>query len=204
MPSTAPRSSKAPGFNVKLSDKRKGKLTALKLGLSTQGRHIKKVSFGLPRYMRFSTKRLGRKRSLGRLRLATRGGKLKSSLRLTKARRKKRKKKDILFGTMGALSGLNIKLFKKKVRPKKKKTKKTVFENRLSLRPLPKREITGLNLELNHRELRLIRNPKRCKQPLKFLAYVTTSDGKRHVLSQKIKLKGKGCSKKKKKKKWND
>ncbi len=195
----SPGPSAAPKFNVKLSDRRKGKLTALELDLSTKERHIKKVSFGLPRDMSFSTRRLGGRRSVGRLRLVTRKGKLESPLRLSKTRWKKSTKKVIRFSTKGALSALKLRLFKK-VRPKKKK-KKRVFENRLSLKPLPKREIKGLILELNDQELRFIRNPRICKRPLKFLAFVKTSDGKRHVLIQRVRLKGKGCGKKGKSKK---
>ncbi len=84
---------------------------------------------------------------------------------------------------------------------KKKTLKRSVLKSRMSLKSLPKQDIKGLRVELNPSESRFLRNPKGCKKPLKFLAFITTSDGKRHVLSQKIKLKGKGCSKKKRAKK---
>ena len=75
-----------------------------------------------------------------------------------------------------------------------------MLKSRLSLKSLPK-DLDKVTVELNPSESRFIRNPKGCKNPMKFLAFVTTDDGKKHVLSQKVKLTGKGCSKKKKSKK---
>ncbi len=202
----------APEFEVDLSNNGKGKRTSVELEVSAMERHIKKVRFGLPRYLKFSTKRLGKKKNFGSVRVETERGELESSLGFGQSLRKKRKKKKaIRFGTKGALSDLKISLFKKKVGTKKvkirtksgkKKTlKRSVLKSRMSFKSLPKQDIKGLTVELNPSESRFIRNPRGCKKPLRFLVYVTTSDGVKHVLSQKVKLKGKGCSKKKAKKK---
>ncbi len=198
----------APEFEVDISNNGKGKRTTLELDLSVRERYIKRVTFGLPRYMKWSTRRMGKKKRFGSARMETERGELESSLSFGKSlRAKRKKKKTIRFQTKGALNKLKISLFKKtvvKVRTKsgKKRTlKKTVHKSRMAIKSLPKQDIKGLTVELNPSESRFLRNPKGCKNPLKFLAFVTTSDGKRHVLSQKVKLKGKGCSKKKKSKK---
>ena len=201
-----------PEFEVDLSNDSKGKRTSVELDLSTRERHIKKVTFGLPRYLKFSTKRLGKAKRYGSLAIETKRGELESSLSLSQSLRKKRKKKKaIRFSSKGALSDLKVSLYKRKVGTKKvrirtksgkKKTvKRSVLKSRMSFKSLPKQDIKGLRVELNPSESRFLRNPKGCKKPLRFLAFVTTSDGKRHVLSQKIKLKGKGCGKKKSKSK---
>lgn len=199
-------------FEVDLSNDGKGKRTAVEFDLTAQDRYIKKVTFGLPRYLKFSTKRLGKRKGFGSLAIETKRGDLETSLSLSQSvRAKRKKKKAIRFSTKGALNKLKVSLFKRKVGTKKikirtksgkKKTlKRSVLKSRMSLKSLPKQDIKGLRVEINPSESRFLRNPKGCKKPLRFLAFVTTSDGKRHVLSQKIKLKGKGCSKKKKKKK---
>ena len=201
-----------PEFEVDLSDNTKGKRTSVELDVSARERHIKKVTFGLPRYLKFSTKRLGKAKRFGRLAIETERGELESSLSLSQSvRAKRKKKKAIRFSSKGALNDLRVSLFKRKVGTKKvkirtksgkKKTvKRSVLKSRMSLKSLPKQDIKGLTVELNPSESRFLRNPKGCKKPLRFLAFVTTSDGKRHVLSQKVKLKGKGCSKKSKSKK---
>ncbi len=200
-----------PEFEVDLSDNTKGKRTSVELDLSSRERYIKKVTLGLPRYLKFSTKRLGKKKNFGRLALDTERGELESSLSLSQSvRAKRKKKKAIRFSSKGALNSLKVSLFKRKVKTrkvrvrtksgKKKTLKRSVLKSRMSFKSLPKQDIKGLTVELNPSESRFLRNPKGCKKPLRFLAFVTTSDGKRHVLSQKVKLKGKGCSKKKKKK----
>ncbi len=210
-PELEPGPSSKPEFKVKLSNDGRGKRTSVKLNLSTRGRYIKKVRFGLPRYMKFSTKRLGKKKRFGSVKLVTKKGELETSLSLSQSvRAKRKKKKAIRFSSKGALNDLKVSLFKRKVGTKKvrirtksgkKKTlKRSVLKSRLSFKSLPKQDIKGLRVELNPSESRFLRNPKGCKKPLKFLAFVTTSDGKRHVVAKKIKLKGKGCSKKKSKK----
>ncbi len=197
----------APEFEVDLSNNGKGKRTSVELDLSTRERHIKKVTFGLPRYLKFSTKRLGKAKRFGRLAIETERGELETSLSLSQSvRAKRKKKKAIRFSSKGALNDLKVNLFKRKIGTKKikirtksgkKKTvKRSVLKSRMSLKSLPKQDIKGLTVELNPSESRFLRNPKGCKKPLRFLAFVTTSDGVKHVLSQKVKLKGKGCSKK--------
>ncbi len=204
-------SSSKPKFKVKVSNDGRGKRTSVELGLSTQDRYIKKVRFGLPRYLKLSTKRLGKKKHFGSLKLVTKTGELGSSLTLSQSVRAKRKgKKAIRFGINGALNDLKVSLFKRKVDTKtvkvrtksgeRKTVKLSVLKSRMSFKSLPKQDIKGLTVQLNPSESRFLRNPKGCKNPLKFLAFVTTSDGKRHILSQKVKLKGKGCGKKKKSK----
>ena len=201
-----------PEFEVDLSENTKGKRTAVEFNLSARDRYIKKVTFGLPRYLKFSTKRLGKKKKFGSMVIETERGELESSLSLSQSvRAKRKKKKAIRFSTKGGLNKLKVSLFKRKVGTKKvkirtksgkKKTlKRSVLKSRMSFKSLPKQDIKDLRVELNPSESRFLRNPKGCKKPLRFLAFVTTSDGKRHVLSQKVRLKGKGCSKKKKSKK---
>ncbi len=200
-----------PAFDVELSETGKGKRTSVELDVVSEGRSIKSVRFGLPRYLKWTTKRLGKRKKFGTVSFDVAGKQQATQLRLGQSLLKKRKKKKALkFGTLGALSKLKVSLYKKKVGTKKvkvrtksgkKKTRKrSVIKSRLSLKPLPK-DLDGVTVELNPSESRFLRNPKGCKKPLRFLAFVTTSDGKRHVLSQKIRLKGKGCSKKKKSKK---
>ena len=177
--------------------------------VASGGRSIKSVRFGLPRYLKWTTKKLGKKKKFGTVSFNAGSKELKNSLRLGQSLLKKRKKKKALrFGTKGSLSDLKVKLYKRKVgtkkvkvrtkKGKKKTRKRSILKSRLSVKPLPD-DLDRVTVELNPSESRFIRNPKGTKKALRFLAFVTLDDGSRHVISQKIKLKRKKSKKSKRK-----
>ncbi len=207
-----------PTFEASLSAERPGERTNLELEVQSDKKQIKELKFGIDRHIKLSPNSLGNKRRLGSMEVKSDKGTNDSGLLRPKkgkkvASVKKGKALKLLTGVdvLGAAS-INIyrerfkrikaKSFKK---AKNKKTKalkkKTVPKNRISVTHLPAEDnVERVSLELNPDELSFIKTPTGCKRALKFLAIVKTTDGKKYHLTQKVKLKGKGCAGSKKKK----
>ncbi len=191
-------------FDVDLTENGAGKKTAVQLDMSSPGKPIEKLSFGLDRGYRPSLKGLGKRKKVATISVGSASGLKQVSLK--RAKKKKKAKKALKLTGGSALGNLSANIFRKRFtrsankvfkRPKNKKNKKlktkTVIKNRVTLKSLPQDDVTRVSVSLNPAETAYLKNP-RCKgkRKLNFVALITTTDGAKHAISRKVKLR---CSK---------
>ncbi len=200
-----------PTFDAELSESGKGKRTGLELEVRSDQKPIKEVKFGIDRHMLLTSKGLGKKRKFGEVSVTSASGTQEAALKRSIGASQKKGKAFSL--KVSALEGLGVNIYRKRFTRKGVKTfkhksnrkkrilkKKTVPKNRVSVKPLPTDDTTKVSVSLNPDETKLLRNPKgKCRT--NFIALIKTTDGVKYALTQKLKLRGKGCSKKKPKKK---
>ena len=199
---------KDPTFEVELSEKGRGKRTAVVLEVRSDQKPIKEVKFGLARHLKWTNKGLGKKRKRGVISVNSDAGTQEAALKLGQGVRQK-KKKAINLTTNSSFSAnlyrqrfdrKGVKVFKHRANKRDKRLKKkTMPKNMLSLKSLPNDDLSVVTVELNPDETKFIKTPKRCKR-LYWLAIVKTEDGSKYYLrpEQPARL---GCDKSKKKKK---
>ncbi len=197
-----------PTFDAELSEPGKGKRTGLELEVRSDQKPIKEVKFGIDRHMKLTSRGLGKKRKFGEVSVTSASGTQEAALKRSVGASQKKVKAFSL--KVSTLDGLGVSIYRKHFIRKGSKTfknkkntrslkKKTVPKNRVSVKPLPTDDTTKVLVSLNPNETKLLRNPKgKCRTD--FIALIKTTDGVKYALKQKLKMRGKGCSRKKAKK----